>query len=129
MVAQLNHTIVWCHDKARSSTFMSEMLGLPEPKPWLHFVVVQAANGVSLDFMEKEGDISRQHYAFLVEESEFDAVMDRINSRSLTYWADPARSKPGEINRHFGGRGVYFEDPDGHLLEAITKPYGEESEL
>jgi catechol 2,3-dioxygenase-like lactoylglutathione lyase family enzyme len=129
MAAQLNHTIVWCRDKGRSSAFMSEMLGLPEPKPFLHFLVVQAGNGVSLDFMEKEGEVARQHYAFLVEDAEFDRVMERISGRDLTYWADPARSQQGRINHHFGGRGVYFEDPDGHLLEAITKPYGEESEL
>ena len=127
MAAQLNHTIVWCRDRMRSSAFMSEMLGLPQPQPFYHFMVVQAANGVSLDFMEKEGDVSRQHYAFLVEEAEFDAVMDRIAQRGLIFWADPARSRAGEINRNDGGRGVYFEDPDGHLLEAITRPYGEES--
>jgi catechol 2,3-dioxygenase-like lactoylglutathione lyase family enzyme len=126
MVAQLNHTIVWCHDKMRSSAFMHEMLGLAEPRPFHHFMVVQAGNGVSLDFMEKQGDVARQHYAFLVEEAEFDAVMSRIEARQLTFWADPARSKPGEINHHDGGRGVYFEDPDGHLLEAITRPYAEE---
>lgn len=126
MVARLHHTIVWCHDKARSSTFMSEMLGLPPPRPFHHFMVVQAGNGVSLDFMEKQGEVARQHYAFLVGEAEFDAVIERINTRQLTYWADPARSKPGEINHHDGGRGVYFEDPDGHLLEAITRPYAEE---
>ena len=126
MAARLNHTIVRCHDKMRSSAFMSEMLGLPEPKPFHHFMVVEAANGVSLDFMEKEGEVSRQHYAFLVNDAEFDAVMDRIGAKHLTYWADPARSKPGEINRHYGGRGVYFADPDGHLLEAITRPYAEE---
>ena len=129
MAARLNHTIVWCHDKARSSAFMSEMLGLPAPKSWSHFMVVEAANGVSLDFAEKQGDIARQHYAFLVDEAEFDAVMERIESRSLAYWADPARSRPGEINHYFGGRGVYFEDPGGHLLEAITRPYGEEADL
>jgi catechol 2,3-dioxygenase-like lactoylglutathione lyase family enzyme len=126
MVAQLNHTIVWCHDKMRSSAFMSEMLGLAEPKPFHHFMVVHAGNGVSLDFMEKQGDVARQHYAFLVEEAEFDAVMGRIEARQLTFWADPACSKPGEINHHDGGRGVYFQDPDGHLLEAITRPYAEE---
>ena len=129
MPAQLNHTIVWCRDKDRSSAFMAEMLGLPPPRPFLHFMVVAAENGVSLDFMEKEGEVARQHYAFLVSEAEFDAVLDRIRTRGLDYWPDPARSRPGEINRHWGGRGVYFEDPDGHLLEAITRPYGSEAEL
>ena len=49
-------------------------------------------------------------------------------AQELTYWADPARSRPQEINHHFGGRGVYFEDPDGHLLEVITRPYGSEGQ-
>lgn len=129
MPAQLNHTIVWCSDKRRSADFMAEMLGLPPPRDFLHFRVVDAANGVSLDFMEKQGEIARQHYAFLVSDPEFDAGMARIRARGLEFWADPARTAPGEINRHFGGRGVYFEDPDGHLLELITKPYGSESEL
>ena len=129
MPAQLNHTIVWCRDRHRSSTFLAEMLGLPPPRPFLHFAIVDAANGVSLDFMEKDGPIALQHYAFLVSDAEFDAGMQRLGERALTYWADPGRSQPGTINHHFGGRGVYFEDPDGHLLEMITTPYGSEDEL
>ena len=129
MPAQLNHTIVWCSDKHRSSKFLAEMLGLAPPRTFLHFEIVDAANGVSLDFMEKDGPVAKQHYAFLVSDAEFDAGMERIAGKGLIYWADPARSQPGAINHHFGGHGVYFEDPDGHLLELITKPYGEESEL
>jgi catechol 2,3-dioxygenase-like lactoylglutathione lyase family enzyme len=127
MTVELNHTIVWSSDQKRSATFFSEMLGLPAPKKFAHFDVIQTANGVSLDFADKDGPVARQHYAFLVSEAEFDAIMDRIAERGLTYWADPARTKQGEINRHDGGRGVYFEAPDGHLLEAITRPYGSES--
>jgi len=127
--AQLNHTIVWCRDRHVSSKFMAETLGLPPPRTFLHFEIVDAANGVSLDFMEKDGPVSPQHYAFLVTDAEFDAGMARIEDKRLTFWADPGRSRPGEINRHFGGRGVYFEDPDGHLLEMITQPYGSEDEL
>lgn len=126
MAAELNHTIVWCRDKKLSSAFLARMLGLPEPTPFFHFMVVALDNQVSLDFMEKEGEVARQHYAFLVGEEDFDAAMGRIRAEGLTFWADPARSRPGEINSHFGGRGAYFEDPDGHLLEIITRPYGSE---
>ena len=129
MPIELNHTIVWCRDKMRSSAFLAEMLGRPAPRPFFHFMVVDLDNSVSLDFYQKEGDVSVQHYAFLVGDAEFDAVMARIEAKGLDHWADPARARPGEINRHFGGRGVYFEDPDGHLLEAITRPYGSEEEL
>jgi len=129
MAAQLNHTIVWCSDKKRSSAFLAEMLGLPDPVPFANFLVIPLENGVSMDFMEKEGPIAMQHYAFLVGDAEFDAGMARIAEKGLTYWADPARGQPAQINRHWGGRGVYFEDPDGHLLEMITKPYGSEKDL
>ncbi len=129
MAARLNHTIVWCRDKHRSSAFMAEMLSLPEPQPFHHFLVIPLANDVSIDFMEKDGPIAPQHYAFLVGDEEFDTGMRLIAEKGLAFWADPARSKPGEINRHWGGRGVYFEDPDGHLLELITKPYGSEKDL
>jgi catechol 2,3-dioxygenase-like lactoylglutathione lyase family enzyme len=124
VAAQLNHTIVWCTDKQRSSAFLAEMLGLSAPKPFGHFMVVELANGVSMDFLEKQGNPASQHYAFLVSDAEFDAGFDRIQRLGLPFWADPGREKPGEINRHWGGRGIYFEDPDGHFLELITKPYG-----
>lgn len=124
MSVQLNHTIVWCSDKQRSSAFLTEMLGLPEAKPFSHFLVVELENGVSLDFFQKDGPVSAQHYAFLIGEADFDAVFGRIKARGLDHWADPARTQPGEINRRDGGRGVYFEDPDGHFLEVLTRPYG-----
>src|SRR5690606_16409783 len=103
MTAQLNHTIVWCRDKHTSSAFMAEMLGLADPVPFAHFMVIPRENGVSMDFMEKDGPIARQHYAFLVDDATFDAGFARIQEKGLTYWADPARSKPGEINHHWGG--------------------------
>jgi catechol 2,3-dioxygenase-like lactoylglutathione lyase family enzyme len=128
-MAQLNHTIVWCSDKRRSADFLTDILGLPAARPFLHFLVVELENGVSLDYYQKSGPVSPQHYAFLVGDSEFDASLARITSLGLAHWADPARSRPGEINTHFGGRGVYFADPDDHLMELITRPYGSEDEL
>jgi len=124
MAVTLNHTIVWCSDKVRSAGFMTDLLGLPPARPFYHFLVVELDNQVSLDFYQKDGAVARQHYAFLVDEAAFDAAFARIGALSLTYWADPAQTRPGEINRNDGGRGLYFEDPDGHLLEIITRPYG-----
>ena len=70
------------------------------------------------------GEITSQHYAFLVDEVEFDKIFERIRERRLTYWADPGRRERDQINTWDGGRGVYFDDPNGHLLEIITRPYG-----
>jgi catechol 2,3-dioxygenase-like lactoylglutathione lyase family enzyme len=124
MSAQLNHTIVWCRDKQRSATFLADVLGLPAPTRFGPFLVVEAANGVSLDYHDTDGEIAPQHYAFLIDEDDFDEVYGRIKARDLEHWADPAKTHPGAINHDDGGRGVYFEDPDGHLLEVITRPYG-----
>jgi catechol 2,3-dioxygenase-like lactoylglutathione lyase family enzyme len=124
MGAQLNHTIVWCRDQRRSAEFLAEMLGRPAPRKFAHFDVVELDNGVSLDFAERAGPVTSQHYAFLISEEDFDAVHKRILERKLEHWADPARRRPGEINHNDGGRGVYFPDPGGHFLEVLTRPYG-----
>lgn len=123
VAVQLNHTIVAATDPRASSRFMAEVLGLPAPVPYGPFLVVEAANGVSLDFIEAAPPIAAQHYAFLITEGEFDEIFARIVERDVRYWADPGQHRPGEINHHHGGRGVYFEDPDGHYLEVITRPY------
>ena len=124
MSVQLNHTIVWCRDKQRSATSLADILGLPAPTRFGPFLVVALGNGVSLDFHETDGEIASQHYAFLVGEEEFDQIFGRIRARGLEYWADPGQRSAGRINTNDGGRGTYFEDPDGHLLEIITRPYG-----
>jgi hypothetical protein len=85
---------------------------------------VQVDNDVSLDFADGRGPVTPQHYAFLVGEPEFDEIFGRIRDRGLPYWADPGRRRPGEYNTNDGGRGVYWEDPSGHFLEIITRPYG-----
>ena len=124
MAAQLNHTIVWASDQTRSAQFLAEMLGRPAPTRFGHFDVVELDNGVSLDFAHADGPIRPQHYAFLISEADFDAVLGRIHKQGLDHWADPMRRRAGEINHNDGGRGVYFPDPDGHYLEVITRPYG-----
>ena len=124
MSVQLNHTIVWCRDNERSAAFLTEVLGLPPATRFGPFMVVELDNGASLDFHTTDGEIPAQHYAFLISEDEFDEIFVRIKGRVLEFWADPSRSSSGRINQHDGGRGVYFDDPDGHLLEIITRPYG-----
>jgi catechol 2,3-dioxygenase-like lactoylglutathione lyase family enzyme len=124
MSVALNHTIVWCRDKRRSAEFLTGVLGLPVAEAFGPFLVVEMDNGVSLDFQEVEGSIASQHYAFLISEEEFDQIFGRICDGALDYWADPSLQQPGVINHGDEGRGVYFKDPDGHLLEIITRPYG-----
>lgn len=122
---RFSHTIVHCRDKQASATFLASILGRPGPTRFGHFMVVGLDHDASLDFIGAgDFEFQTQHYAFLVDEAGFDGVFDRIRERRLDYWADPFKNRPGEVNDHDGGRGVYFEDPDGHLLEVHTRPYG-----
>jgi extradiol dioxygenase family protein len=123
MKVEFNHTIVHCRDKAESANFVAEILGLPPPIPFIHFLVLRTTNNASLDFIETQDEFMTQHYAFLVGEAEFEEIFDRIKSRKITFWADPAKKLKGEINTHFGGRGFYFEEPSGNFLEVITRSY------
>ncbi len=124
MTVQLNHTIVWSRDQHRSAQFFVDVFGRPAPVRFGPFLVVEVDNGVSLDYHDTDGDVAPQHYAFLVSEADFDAIFGRVVERGLDYWAEPGRTRSGQINHHDGGRGVYFPDPDGHMLEIITRPYG-----
>ena len=123
MPVHLDHTIVAARDKHVSAAFLADVLGLRPPTTYGPFAVVELDNDVSLDFMDDER-VHPRHYAFLVSEDEFDAIFGRIRDRGLDYWADPFERQPGRINTNDGGRGVYWHDPDGHVLEIITRPYG-----
>jgi catechol 2,3-dioxygenase-like lactoylglutathione lyase family enzyme len=124
MPIQLNHTIVPARDAEASARFLSEILGVNAPVRFGPFWAVSLDNGVTLDFQHSDEAMPIEHYAFLVSEAEFDAIFERIRSRNLEYWADPMHSRPSEINRNDGGRGLYWNDPNGHYLEIITRPYG-----
>lgn len=124
MTVRFNHTIVHARDSQASAAFLADILGLPAPARFGPFLVVELDNGVSLDFLDTDAKITSQHYAFLISEAEFDRIFGRIRERGVPFWADPGKTRPGEINHGDGGRGVYFEDPNGHFLEVLTRPYG-----
>lgn len=120
----LNHHIVSATDSEASARFYSEILGFDPAMRLGHFAVLSVSGDTTLDFVDNDSDFDRQHYAFLVTETEFDDIFARIRARDLPYWSDPMHAISGEINEWDDGRGVYFDDPDGHRLEIITRPYG-----
>ncbi len=126
MTITFNHTIVAAWDRAESANYFTELFGLPAPKEFGPFLAVTLDHDVSLDFAQvaAEDEIHPQHYAFLVSEAEFDAIYGRLRERGQRHWADPRGEHADQINHHDGGRGVYFQDPAGHYLEIITRPYG-----
>lgn len=123
MTIELNHTIVPSRDKVASARFYQEMFGFEYNGAMGHFEPVRIANqALTLDFDNRES-FERHHYAFKVSEEEFDTIFARIKDRELIYGSGPFTPEDGEINHWNGGRGVYFRDPSGHLLELLTRDY------
>ena len=124
MAVQLNHTIVLARDNEASAKFYADLLGVKIAGRLGPFVAVSLDNDMTLDFMSAGDEpIPPQHYAFKVSDREWDEIFAKIRDQGLDYWADPFHNHPGTTNAEYGGRGVYFEDPDGHSLEIITTDY------
>lgn len=121
MSIELDHIIVPARDKRRSAGFLAGILGIEASPEWGPFVPLEVSNHITLDFMDSK-DFRQQHCAFRVDDAEFDGVLARIRESGTGWYADPGRRRSHAINRRFGGRGVYFDDPDGHLMEVLTRP-------
>jgi hypothetical protein len=119
-----NHAIVLAVDRHVSAAFFARVFGLPDPVAWGPFVSVELGQGGLVQFADADVAIQPQHYAFLVGDDDFDGIYQRILDIGLDHWADPRGARPGTFNTNHGGRGVYFRDPAGHGLEALTRPYG-----
>jgi catechol 2,3-dioxygenase-like lactoylglutathione lyase family enzyme len=119
MAIVLDHTIVPAHDKVASAKFFARIFGLEYKGPHSHFAPVQVNEALTLDFDER-GAFDMHHYAFKVGEAEFDAIFGRVKEEGIPYGSGPRSRTDMEINRRRGGRGVYFEDPNGHVLEILT---------
>jgi catechol 2,3-dioxygenase-like lactoylglutathione lyase family enzyme len=123
MTALLDHTIVHAIDPQATADFISDLLGIEPARKLGHFLVLRIGE-TSLDFLPDDPPVASRHFAFRVTEAEFDLVMQRLAARGIRYWADPFHKEPDRINHWDDGRGVYFDDPNGHVLEVITRSYG-----
>lgn len=118
----LNHTIVPTNDNVLSAKFYERIFGFKFIKEWGHFAVVKVNETLTLDFMN-ENEFSSLHYAFKVTDKQFDEIFERIKSEGLEFGSGPYKLNNGKNNNDFGGRGVYFKDLDGHILEILTTDY------
>lgn len=116
----LNHTIVPARDKEASARFFAEIFGLKYEGPMSHFAPVRVNETLTLDFDNRE-NFERHHYAFHVSDGEFDAIFQRIRAAGINYGSTPWALEDRKLNDWKGGRGVYFRDPNGHVLELLTR--------
>lgn len=122
MEITLNHTIVPSNDNVESAKFYSRIFGFEFVKEWGHFAVVKVNQTLTLDFLTKD-TFSTLHYAFKVNDQQFDEILQRIKSENVSFGSGPSSVSDGNINNDHGGRGIYFPDPNGHILEIITRDY------
>lgn len=120
---RFDHMSVPARDARASAEFFAEIFGLPVPVQAGFFQQVRLSDGRLLDFAEPGVEFPGIHMAFLVDDPTFDRVVRLLREWRMDHWADPAQRRPGEINTDHGGRGVYFLDPSGHYLEALTTRY------
>jgi catechol 2,3-dioxygenase-like lactoylglutathione lyase family enzyme len=121
MPINLNHTIVPAHDKEAAAKFFAGIFGLPFEGVSGHFAKVHVNDTLTLLF-DQEADFDSHHLAFHVDGGAFDAILGRVKAAGLRYGSTPWSLEDGKLNDWNGGRGVYFKDPDGHILELMTVP-------
>src|SRR5688500_15153764 len=121
MAIILNHTIVPARDNEASARFFARIFGLTYEGPMGHFAPVQVNDTLTLDFDNRER-FEPHHFAFHVSEAEFDRIFAQIQGDRIPYGSGPRALEDGQINTRRGGRGVYFRDLDGHVLELLTRP-------
>jgi catechol 2,3-dioxygenase-like lactoylglutathione lyase family enzyme len=119
MTVTLDHTIVPAHDKEASARFFADIFGLDYKGPVSHFAPVRVGGGLTLDFDDRVG-FDSHHYAFKIDDAEFDAIFARVEAAGLAYGSGPRTLDDMQINHRRGGRGFYFRDPNGHVLEVLT---------
>jgi catechol 2,3-dioxygenase-like lactoylglutathione lyase family enzyme len=119
MTIELNHTIVPAHDKEASAKWLAEILGARYEGAMAHFAVVRINDRLTLDYDHAER-FSGNHYAFKVDEAAFDAIYERVKEKHVVYGSGPGATDDMKINHRRGGRGFYFRDPNGHMMEVLT---------
>jgi catechol 2,3-dioxygenase-like lactoylglutathione lyase family enzyme len=119
MAIVLDHTIVPAKDKVASAEFFAEIFGLTVKPGQGYFTQVQINDSLTFDFSDEPAPRSH-HYAFHISDAEFEAIFSRVKAKGLRYGSEPFNHTNGQIYTRRGGRGFYFEDPNGHLLEVMT---------
>ena len=122
MPITLNHTIIPTYDKEKTARFYTRIFGFEYVGVFSSFIVARVNETLCLDFALRE-TFESHHYAFKVSEAEFDQIFERIQAEKIKYGSGPYDPENMEINHNYGGRGVYFRDENGHLLEMLTADY------
>jgi catechol 2,3-dioxygenase-like lactoylglutathione lyase family enzyme len=124
MSVQLDHTIVPSHTRDESAKLLAQLLGVPCGVSRVGpFFEVYVNDGLTLDFIQTDEPFPVYHFCFRVEDHEFDQILGRIQAAGIPYRSDVAGPINLKINTHYGGRMIYWNEPDGHQWEILTVSY------
>jgi hypothetical protein len=125
MAVQLDHLIVPSKDRVAGARQLGELLGVPwaAQGPVGPFSPVYVNDGLTLDFDDWSDAIPKLHYCFRVDPAAFDRILGRIRSAGLAYRSLPHGPDDHQVNAAFGGRLVYWSEPDAHVWELLTVSY------
>jgi catechol 2,3-dioxygenase-like lactoylglutathione lyase family enzyme len=120
MSIALHHTIVPARDSVASARYFADLLGLEYVGPIGQFAAVRINETLTFDFDDRPPGFEEHHYAFLMSDEEFDAILGRVQQAGIPYGSSPGALDDRKVGEWSGKRGAYFRDLDGHLLEIRT---------
>lgn len=124
MSVELDHTIIPARDKVAAAKLLAELLGVPwAPESFGVFAPVYVNDGLTLDFIGTDEDFPVYHFCFRVGDAEFDAILARIKAAGIKFRSSVRGSMDGKISTEYGGRGIYWNEPEGHQWEMLTASY------
>ena len=128
MTIDLDHTIVPSRHKVQSARQLAELLGVPWAETALGpFSAVFVNDGLTLDFIDTDEDFPIYHFCFRVDDAAFDAILARIEAAGIPYRSTVRGPMDRKVSTDFGGRGIYWNEPDGHQWEMLTVSYARQS--
>ena len=124
MAMELDHTIVSARNQRESARRLAEILGVRWAESGAGpFSPVYVNDGLTLDFIDDDGEFPVQHFCFRVSDAEFDAILKRLQGAGIKYRSAVRGPEDMRVNTDYGGRMVYWNEPDGHQWEMLTVSY------
>jgi catechol 2,3-dioxygenase-like lactoylglutathione lyase family enzyme len=128
MSIELDHLMVPCRNRVESAKLFAELFAVPWGQAFAGpFSAVYLNERLTLDFDETHEPFAIQHYCFRVDSSNFDAILSRLKVAGIPYRSTPHGPVDLLINTAFGGRMIYWNEPDGHIWEILTVSYARQS--
>lgn len=129
MAIQLDHTIVSARNRDSSAQLLAHLLGVSHgPASAGPFYAVYVNDDLTLDFVQDDGEFPIAHFCFRVEDDEFDAILERIKAAGIAYRSSVRGPVDNQINNYLGGRGFYWNEPEGHQWEVLTVSYARKTD-